>query len=67
VIVVDASALAKYLLREEGWEEVSRYVRTMRPLYSLEHVLKEVTNAVWRDASTRKVVTSKLQCVSTVW
>lgn len=67
MIVVDASALAKYLLREEGWEEVSRYVRTMRPLYSLEHVLKEVTNAVWRDASTRKVVTSKLQCVSTVW
>ncbi|MCL7389373.1 MAG: hypothetical protein LZ173_05485 [Thaumarchaeota archaeon] len=65
--MVDASALAKYLLREEGWEEVSRYVRTMRPLYSLEHVLKEVTNAVWRDASTRKVVTSKLQCVSTVW
>jgi len=63
VIVVDASALAKYLLREEGWEEASRYVRTMRPLYSLDHVLKEVTNVVWKDASTRKAVTSKLQCV----
>lgn len=59
MIVVDASALAKYLLREEGWEEVSRYVRTMRPLYSLDHVLKEVTNAVWKDTSTRKVITSK--------
>jgi hypothetical protein len=31
----------------------------MRPLYSLDYVLKEVTNAVWKDASTRKVVTSE--------
>jgi len=59
VIVVDASALVKYLLREEGWEEASRYVRTMKPLYSLDHVLKEVANVIWKDASTRKVITSK--------
>jgi predicted nucleic acid-binding protein len=48
VIVIDASALAKYILHEEGWEEVSRYVRKMKPLYSIDHVLKEVVNAVWK-------------------
>lgn len=48
MIVIDASALAKYILHEEGWEEVSRYVRKMKPLYSIDHVLKEVVNAVWK-------------------
>ena len=59
MIVVDASALVKYLLREEGWERPSRYVRTMKPLYSLVHLLKEVTNAVWKDAFTRKAMISR--------
>ncbi len=45
MIVVDASALAKYILREEGWEKVytllaSDYVVTV------DHALKEVLNAV---------------------
>lgn len=48
MIVIDASALAKYILHEEDWEEVSRYVRKMKPLYSIDHVLKEVVNAVWK-------------------
>jgi predicted nucleic acid-binding protein len=48
VIVIDASTLAKYILHENSWEEVSRYVRNMRPLYSIDHVLKEVVNAIWK-------------------
>lgn len=48
MIVIDASTLAKYILHENSWEEVSRYVRNMRPLYSIDHVLKEVVNAIWK-------------------
>ena len=46
-IVVDASALVKYLLREEGWEAVSRAVRA-QPLYTVDHAVKEVANALWK-------------------
>lgn len=48
MIVIDASTLAKYILHENSWEEVSRYVRNMRPLYSIDHVLKEVVSAIWK-------------------
>jgi len=60
VIVIDASALAKYVLHEDGWEEVSRYIREMRPLYSVDHVLKEVANAIWKHAFIRKLITAKV-------
>ncbi len=56
MIVVDASSLAKYALHEEGWEEVSRYVRERRPLYSVDLVLKEVGNAVWKHCYLRKMI-----------
>jgi len=45
VIVIDSSSPAKYSLREEGWEVVSQYIR--RGVYSLDHALKEVSNAIW--------------------
>lgn len=50
MIVIDASALSKYVLKEEGWEEVRRFVRERRPLYSVDHVLKECFNAIWKRA-----------------
>ena len=53
MIVVDASALAKYVLREEGWEAVSAVIRRERPLVSVDHVMKEVGNAVWKQARLR--------------
>jgi len=46
--VVDASALAKYLLREEGWRSVERYLE--RGVYSVSYVVKEVANAVWKHS-----------------
>ncbi|MEL9990502.1 MAG: type II toxin-antitoxin system VapC family toxin [Thermoproteus sp.] len=46
-IVVDASALVKYLLREEGWELVSNAIRA-QPLYTVDHAIKEVANALWK-------------------
>ena len=49
MIVIDASALAAYLLREEGFEEIREYLR--RGVISVGLALKEVSNAVltaWR-------------------
>ena len=46
--MVDASALAKYLLREEGWRSVERYLE--RGVYSVSYVVKEVANAVWKHS-----------------
>ena len=49
MIVVDSSALAKYLLREEGWEGVEEILRSREAL-SLELAVKEVLNTVWKHA-----------------
>ena len=54
--MADASALAKYLLREEGWEIVSRYLRERRPLYTVDHALKELANSVWKHARLRGLI-----------
>jgi len=46
VIAIDASALTKFLLKEEGWDVVIRYLRcgTISP----DLVVKEAANAIWR-------------------
>ncbi len=48
--MVDASALAAFVLREEGWEALGKHL-----VYavSLDHVVKEVANAIWRAACLR--------------
>lgn len=46
MIVIDASALAKFILKEEGWNEVAEYLKA--GTLSVDHIVKEVTNAVWR-------------------
>ena len=48
MIVIDTSALIKYLLKEEGWEEVSEFLRNSEDLASLEMALIEGANAVWK-------------------
>jgi len=45
VIVVDASALAAFILQEPGWESLASY---LKHCCSVDHVVKEVANAVWR-------------------
>jgi len=45
VIVVDASALTAFILREDGWRDIAEYlVRAV----SIDHLLKEVSNAIWK-------------------
>ena len=55
MIVVDASALAKMVLQEENWTEVEKQL-TNNP-YSLEYVLTEVTNAIWKECALRRRIT----------
>ena len=47
VIVIDTSSLIKYLLREEGWRDVSKFLR-QNQLVSLEMALIEGANAIWK-------------------
>ena len=56
MIVIDASALAKYVFHEENWETISIYIKKMKPLYSIDHILKEVGNAIWKHCYLRNVV-----------
>jgi len=57
VIVIDASALTKYILHEESWEEVGSFIKDKRPLYSIDHLIKEVSNAIWKHHFLRRLVT----------
>ncbi len=57
MIVINASSLAKYVLHEEGWDEISVFIRGKNTLYSLDHVVKEVGNALWRHYCIRLVNT----------
>jgi len=45
VIVIDASALIAFFLREEEWENLKPY---MKRGFSVDHVVKEFYNAVWK-------------------
>ena len=46
MIVVDASLLAAFVLGEPGWERLASYVRGS---CSVDHVVKEVANAIWKS------------------
>jgi predicted nucleic acid-binding protein len=52
VIVIDASTLAKFILREENWERV--YEVLSKETISVDHVVKEVANAIWKHYSIYK-------------
>ena len=54
MIVIDSSALAKYLLREEGWEEVEKHL--LKLVYSVDHLVKEVSNAIWKHTVIRRYI-----------
>ena len=51
-IVIDSSILAKFVLRESGWEEVEDIMS--KRLYILELAVKEVVNAIWKRVTLVK-------------
>ncbi len=50
MIVVDASALTAFVLREEGWETIAGHLTVAS---SVEDVAKEVSNAIWKACLLR--------------
>lgn len=51
MIVIDASVIAFFFLREEGWEGLTEY---MKNTVSLDLAVKEFYNAVWRAIYLQK-------------
>jgi len=49
VIVIDASSLAKYIIKEKGWLDVERYLLE-EEVHTLDLALKEVVNVIWKQA-----------------
>jgi predicted nucleic acid-binding protein len=60
VNVIDASSLVKYVLKEEGWTEVRKSLE--EETVSVDNVLKEAANAIWR-----KAIVLKLEPVEVAW
>ncbi|WP_243675633.1 type II toxin-antitoxin system VapC family toxin [Vulcanisaeta distributa] len=52
-MVIDASALTAFILKEPGWRSLIGYVMNS---VSVDHVIKEVMNAIWR-AQIRGIIT----------
>ncbi len=52
---IDASALAKYVLRERGWREVYEFIRDNKPIYSVDLIIKEVTNTLWKYVKRQSI------------
>lgn len=57
MIVIDASSLAKYILREENWEKVREYL--LDEPYSLTLALAEVSNAIWKHHALYKEISDE--------
>ena len=56
--VIDASALAKYILRERGWRGLEPVLE--RGAYTLDLAVKEVANAIWKHSALRGVIEAGL-------
>ncbi len=54
--MVDASSIAKYVLREENWINVEKYL-LIEEVFSLDLMLKEVLNAIWKHCVLLKTIT----------
>lgn len=54
MIVIDASSLIKFLLKEERWDEVEEYLN--KEITSIDFILLEATNAIWKEHVLRKKI-----------
>jgi predicted nucleic acid-binding protein len=52
-MVIDASVLASFLRKESGWEIIANY---MKNVISVDLIVKEVSNVLWKDYYVRKSV-----------
>ena len=49
MIVIDTSALCKFLLKEEGWREVVPYLQPESDAHAVEMLLTECANVIWKN------------------
>ncbi|MFA4640572.1 type II toxin-antitoxin system VapC family toxin [Pyrococcus kukulkanii] len=54
MIVIDTSAFSKVLIREEGWEEVVPYLKPEREPCTVEMLIIEATNVLWKYVTKYK-------------
>lgn len=45
MIVVDASMIGAFILKEDGWEN---FAGTLENAHTVDHAIKEVCNAIWK-------------------
>lgn len=57
MIVIDSSSLVKYLLREEGWQQIEQYL--VQGVVTLDYSRKEVLNAIWKHYVVRRIIDKK--------
>jgi len=53
VNVVDSSIIAKYILREEGWEQVRKYLEEGALTFKI--AIKEALNALWKRVVMKEI------------
>ncbi len=56
MIAVDASALTAFILKEPGWERLTKYLTYA---ISVDYIVKEVANAIWKFARLRNRVSAE--------
>ena len=56
VRVIDTSAFSKLLLKEEGWEGVIPYLRPEEEPVTVELLLVETANVLWKHAVRMKTI-----------
>jgi predicted nucleic acid-binding protein len=54
VIVADASAVIAFFSHEENWDKLKIYMKT---IMSIDHVVKEFYNAIWKAVYLRRILT----------
>ena len=57
MIVIDSSALAKFLLGEDNWETVAKILKSGEEIYSADLLVVELTNVIWKHSILHKRIT----------
>lgn len=53
MIVIDASVLVKFILKEEGWNKIADFLKA--GTISVDLVIKETVNAIWKRLMRKEI------------
>jgi predicted nucleic acid-binding protein len=51
-------AIVALILMEGGYEKVSEIIKVKKPVYTVDHALKDVANTIWKVAYLKKVTSN---------